>query len=46
MELNFSAKNLLDPSIKIIRENTAIGDVTLSEYKRGINIGFQFKYNF
>ncbi|MFD0964518.1 TonB-dependent receptor [Pseudofulvibacter geojedonensis] len=47
-ELNFSAKNLLDPSIKIIREDVPAegGDVTLSEYKRGINIGLQFKYKF
>lgn len=46
MELNFSAKNILDPTIEIVREGTPFGDVTLSEYKRGINIGFQFKYNF
>ena len=46
MELNFTAKNLLDPSIEIIREGTAQGDITLSEYKRGINFGLQFKYNF
>ena len=46
MELNFSAKNILDPTIEIVREGTPFGDVTLSEYKRGINVGFQFKYNF
>ncbi len=47
-ELNFSAKNLLDPSITILRENVPAegGDVILSEYKKGINVGLQFKYNF
>ena len=45
-EINFSAKNLLDPSIETIREDTPIGDVTLSSYKRGITLGLQFKYAF
>ncbi|MCH3881062.1 MULTISPECIES: TonB-dependent receptor [Tenacibaculum] len=45
-ELNFSAKNLLDPSIKRIRENTSIGDVTLSEYKLGMNLGLGLTYKF
>ncbi len=43
-ELNFSAKNLLDPSIERVRENTSFGDVTLSEYKRGIDLSLQLKY--
>lgn len=47
MELNFSAKNILDPTIEIVREDVpTIGDVVLSKYQRGINVGFQFKYNF
>ena len=46
VEINFSAKNILDPSIKRVRENTSFGDVILSEYQRGVNIGLQFKYNF
>ncbi len=45
-EINFSAKNLLDPSIETIREDTPIGDVILSSYKRGITLGLQFKYTF
>ena len=45
-EVNFSAKNILDPSIERVREGTSFGDVSLSEYKRGINLGFQLKYNF
>ncbi|WP_299884914.1 TonB-dependent receptor [uncultured Lacinutrix sp.] len=45
-EINFSAKNLLDPSIERVRENTSFGDVTLSEYKRGIDLGLQLKYKF
>ncbi len=44
LELNFSAKNLLDPSIERVRENTSFGDVTLSEYKRGIDLNLQLKY--
>lgn len=45
-EVNFSAKNLLDPSIERVRENTSEGDVILSQYKRGINLGLQLKYSF
>lgn len=45
-EVNASAKNLLDPSIERIRENTAQGDVTISEYTRGITLGLQLKYKF
>lgn len=45
-EINTSAKNLLDPSIKKIRENTSQGDVILSQYKRGINLALQLKYKF
>jgi len=45
-EVNVSAKNLLDPSIKRVRENTSFGDVTLSEYKRGMDLSLQLKYKF
>ncbi len=45
-EVNLKAKNLLDPSIKRVRENTSIGDVVLSEYKRGTNISLGLKYKF
>jgi len=45
-EINLKAKNLLDPSIKRVRENTSIGDVVLSKYKRGTNIGLGLKYKF
>jgi len=45
-EINLSAKNLLDPSIETIREDTPIGDVILSSYKRGITLGLQLKYTF
>ncbi|RAJ25890.1 TonB-dependent receptor [Gelidibacter algens] len=52
-EVNFSAKNLLDPTIKYIRETT-LGDVVVnsangngvSDYKRGINVNLQLKYKF
>ncbi|MCB0485030.1 MAG: TonB-dependent receptor [Flavobacteriaceae bacterium] len=45
-QINVSAKNLLDPSIEYIRENTSLGDVIISQYKKGINVGLQLKYTF
>ncbi len=45
-QINLSAKNILDPSIERIREGTSFGDVTLSKYKRGIDLGIQLKFNF
>ena len=45
LEINASAKNLLDPTIERVRENNG-GDITISNYKRGINVGLQLKYNF
>lgn len=46
LEINASAKNLLDPTITRIRENTSQGDVILSQYKGGINLALQVKYKF
>ncbi|MFT4697918.1 MAG: TonB-dependent receptor [Flavobacteriaceae bacterium] len=46
LELNASAKNLLDPSIVRIRENNSQNDVIISKYKRGINLSLQLKYKF
>ncbi|MFV0247859.1 MAG: TonB-dependent receptor domain-containing protein [Tenacibaculum sp.] len=45
-ELNLSAKNLLDPYIRRVRENTSFGEVELYSYKRGITAGFNIKYKF
>ena len=45
VELNASFKNLLNPNIERVREFDG-GDVTLSSYTLGLNIGFQFKYKF
>ena len=52
-EINLSAKNLLNPTITYIRETT-LGDIVVnsangkgvSNFKRGVDIGIQFKYNF
>ena len=52
-EINVTAKNLFDPSIKYIRETTQ-GDIVVtspngkdvSDYKKGMNIGLQLKYKF
>ena len=53
-EINFAAKNLLNPTIKYIRETGTQGDIVVtspngkdvSNYKKGMNIGLQFKYKF
>ncbi|GAA4279961.1 TonB-dependent receptor [Gaetbulibacter aestuarii] len=53
LELNFSVKNLLNPTIKYVREAT-LGDIIvnsangkgISGYKRGMDLSLQLKYNF
>ncbi|WP_350289897.1 TonB-dependent receptor [uncultured Croceitalea sp.] len=45
-EANLSAKNLLNPDISFVRENTGIGNITIREYNLGINLGLTFKYKF
>ncbi|TPN87515.1 TonB-dependent receptor [Aquimarina algicola] len=68
-EINFSIKNLLNPTIERVRENARISEdvlttynipftrnqnneinpldeFALSSYRRGVNIGLQFKYTF
>ncbi|WP_406685099.1 TonB-dependent receptor [Seonamhaeicola sp. MEBiC1930] len=53
-EINFSAKNLLNPTIQYVREDQNLGDVLVvsangkgvTDYKRGMNIGLQLKYKF
>jgi len=43
-ELNFSAKNLLNPNVKIIREISNNQEAILENYKYGMNFGLQLKY--
>ena len=43
-ELNFRAKNLLNPNVKIIREISNNEEVILANYKYGMNFGLQLKY--
>ena len=45
-EANFTAKNILNPDISFIRENTGIGDITIREYNLGVNVGLTLKYKF
>ncbi|MGJ8665055.1 MAG: TonB-dependent receptor domain-containing protein [Patiriisocius sp.] len=53
-EINVAAKNLLNPNVSYIREDTAFGDVAvtspngkgIASYKRGINLGLQLSYKF
>lgn len=52
-EINLSAKNLLNPTIQYVRENSQ-GDILVTsangkgvtDYKRGLDIGIQLKYKF
>ncbi|MGY0390936.1 TonB-dependent receptor domain-containing protein [Bizionia sp. KMM 8389] len=52
-EINLSVMNLLNPTIKYVRETT-LGDIVVnsangegvSDYKRGMDIGLQLKYSF
>ncbi|APD07518.1 hypothetical protein UJ101_02014 [Flavobacteriaceae bacterium UJ101] len=44
-EVSLRALNILDPSIEIYREGEN-ADITLSEYKNGIEIGLGFNYKF
>ncbi len=57
-EANLSVKNILNPAVTLVRENTGAdgsvlldpfglvnnGDVTIREFKRGINVGLTLKY--
>ena len=43
-ELNLRAKNLLNPSVNIIRETANNQEVILESYKYGMNFGLQLKY--
>ena len=53
LELNLSAKNILDPTIDYVREASQ-GDVfvtsangnAITHYKRGVDLGLQLKYKF
>ena len=49
LNISLSAKNLLNPSIKRVQEvyeTPGISEVTLSEFKSGINISLSVGYRF
>lgn len=46
LEVNLSAKNLLNPDISFVREGTGIGDITIREYNLGLNLGLSVAYKF
>jgi len=46
LDLTVSASNLLNPNISFVRENTGSGDITISEFKAGVNMGVTLKYKF
>jgi TonB-dependent receptor len=45
-EINFSLTNILNPDITFVRENTGFGDIVISEFKAGVNVGIGLKYKF
>ena len=53
LEINFSIKNLLNPTIEYFRETT-LGDIAvnsangkgITDYKKGMDLGVQLKYKF
>ncbi|AXO81077.1 TonB-dependent receptor [Olleya aquimaris] len=53
-EINFSAKNLLNPTIQYVRDDQNLGEILVvsangkgvTDYKRGMNLGLQLKYKF
>jgi TonB-dependent receptor len=54
MELNLGIRNILNPTVQYLREGTSVGDVLVTspngkdvtDYKRGLSVGLQFKYKF
>ncbi|AOW21011.1 TonB-dependent receptor [Urechidicola croceus] len=46
MELNFSAKNILNPDIQVTREVSPTEEILLEDYKKGANLSLGFKYKF
>ncbi|WP_431132594.1 TonB-dependent receptor domain-containing protein [Psychroserpens mesophilus] len=53
-EINFAARNLLNPTVQYFREGTSVGDVLVTSpngkdvtnYERGIDLSLQLKYKF
>ncbi|MDO1501904.1 TonB-dependent receptor [Winogradskyella maritima] len=54
LSLDVGIKNILNPTVQYFREGTSVGDVLVTspngkdvtDYKRGINAGFNLKYKF
>lgn len=46
LDLSISARNLLNPNVSLVREGTGSGDITISEFKMGVNLGMSLKYHF
>lgn len=53
-QINFAARNLLNPTVQYLREGTSVGDVLVTSpngkdvtnYERGIDVSIQLKYKF
>lgn len=46
LSMSLAVKNILNQNLDFIREDTPQGDVLISRYKQGLDIGINFKYNF
>ncbi|AZQ42946.1 TonB-dependent receptor [Nonlabens ponticola] len=46
LTFKLSAKNLINPDIEYVREETSSGDITISSFKLGVNLGMSLKYQF
>jgi hypothetical protein len=44
--IGFVFRNLLDPTIDRVQENSVGGDVNVLTYKKGLNLGFNLNYQF
>lgn len=46
LEINLTARNLLDPTFKLSREIINNEEIILQDYKLGVDLGLQLKYSF
>jgi outer membrane insertion C-terminal signal len=46
IDINLNARNILDPKITRLRENTPIGNVVLSEFRLGATVSLGLNYKF
>ena len=45
-EADLSVKNILNPTVSLVRENTGQGDIVIRAFNPGVNVGLSLNYNF